>query len=205
MATSSDSSAAISSSRCRSHARIESFRVASLPRCPLIAHHARNSRAQPQAPYWSTLSAVAWTHSPLPERDRASGMGSRAHVVGLAGFEPGEKSMSAGTSALPVLRWVGLLWMVVWLPAYIRIWGWTNLLHLCDIAVMRGCAGLWGCSSLPVCSHAGCWRGAGSVWVIDVGWRLVTGRLLVGGTGYMWVARFPVRARLLSTFLTRLP
>src|SRR6266704_3490117 len=58
MATSSDSSAAISSSRCRSHARIESLRAASPPRCPLIAHHARNSWAQRQAPYWCRHAKV---------------------------------------------------------------------------------------------------------------------------------------------------
>ncbi len=51
--------------------------------------------------------------------------------------------MTTGTNAFPVLRWVGLLWTVVWLPTYIRVWGWANLLHLCDIAVILGCAGLW--------------------------------------------------------------
>src|SRR5260370_41603701 len=64
------------------------------------------------------------------------------------------KRMTTGTNAFPVLRWVGLLWTVVWLPAYIRFWGWANLLHLCDIAVILGCAGLWWGSSLLISSQA---------------------------------------------------
>jgi len=51
--------------------------------------------------------------------------------------------MITGANAFPVLRWVGLLWTIVWLPAYIRFWGWANLLHLCDIAVFFICAGFW--------------------------------------------------------------
>src|SRR6266704_2422817 len=47
------------------------------------------------------------------------------------------RRMSTGTNAFPVLRWVGLFWTVVWLPAYIRFWGWANLLHLCDIAQVQ--------------------------------------------------------------------
>src|SRR6266436_4556069 len=45
--------------------------------------------------------------------------------------------MSASTVAFPVLRWVSLLWIAVWLPAYVRVWGWPNLLHLRDIAEMQ--------------------------------------------------------------------
>jgi hypothetical protein len=42
-----------------------------------------------------------------------------------------------------VLRWFGLVWMVVWLPAYFRVWGWANLLHLCDVAVILTFVGIW--------------------------------------------------------------
>ena len=123
----------------------------------------------------------------------------------LCRIQDGGRQITAGTNALPVLRWVGLLWMAVWLPAYIRIWGWTNLLHLCDIAVILGCAGLWWGSSLLVSSQAVSSLAAGILWAIDVGWRLVTGRFLVGGTEYMWDTRFPAWARLLSTFHVGLP
>jgi hypothetical protein len=113
--------------------------------------------------------------------------------------------MNAGTNAFPILRWGGLLWMVVWLPAYMRVWGWANLFHLCDIAVILGCAGLWWGSSLLISSQAVSSLTAGIFWAIDVGWRLTTGRFLIGGTGYMWDARYPVWVRLLSTFHIGLP
>ncbi len=113
--------------------------------------------------------------------------------------------MSAGPNVFPVLRWVSLLWMVVWLPAYVRVWGWANLLHFCDVAVILGCAGLWWGSSLLISSQAVSSLTAGILWSIDVGWRLVTGRFLVGGIDYMWDTRFPVWVRLLSTFHIGLP
>jgi hypothetical protein len=45
----------------------------------------------------------------------------------------------------------------------------------------------------------------GIFWALDVGWRLTTGRFLVGGTGYMWDTRYPVWVRLLSSFHIGLP
>ncbi len=90
--------------------------------------------------------------------------------------------MSDGAAAFPVLRWVGLLWVVVWLPAYMRVWGWANLLHLCDVAVILACAGLWWGSSLLISSQAVGMLIPGIAWGLDVGWRLFTGRFLLGGT-----------------------
>jgi hypothetical protein len=113
--------------------------------------------------------------------------------------------MTTGANAFPVLRWVALLWTLVWLPAYIRFWGWANLLHLCDVAVILACAGLWWGSSLLISSQAVSSLGAGIFWATDIGWRLVTGRFLVGGTDYMWDTRVPLWARLLSTFHIGLP
>jgi len=115
------------------------------------------------------------------------------------------RPLTTGAIAFPVLRWVGLLWTVVWLPTYIRVWGWANLLHLCDIAVILGCVGLWWGSSLLISSQAVSLLGAGIFWSIDIGWRLVTGRFLVGGTEYMWDTRVPLWARLLSSFHISLP
>lgn len=113
--------------------------------------------------------------------------------------------MSASTTAFPVLRWVSLFWVAVWLPAYMRAWGWANLLHLCDVAVVLGCAGLWWGSSLLVSSQAVSSLAAGIFWSLDVGWRLATGRLLIGGTDYMWDTRVPLWIRLLSSFHIGLP
>jgi hypothetical protein len=113
--------------------------------------------------------------------------------------------MSPDKHAFPVLRWVALAWIVVWLPAYVHVWGWTNLLHLCDIAVILACAGLWWASPLLISSQAVSLLVAGFLWCLDVGWRLATGGYLVGGTEYMWDARYPLWVRLLSLFHLGLP
>ncbi|HEY6264293.1 MAG TPA: hypothetical protein VIW93_05780 [Candidatus Acidoferrum sp.] len=113
--------------------------------------------------------------------------------------------MSAGANAFPILRWVALSWLVVWLPSYVWAWGWANLLHLCDMAVILGCVGIWWGSSLLISSQAVGSLAAGILWVLDVGWRLTTGRFFVGGTDYMWDARYPLWVRLLSCFHIGLP
>jgi hypothetical protein len=112
---------------------------------------------------------------------------------------------SRGTHPFPVLRWVALAWIAVWLPAYVRVWGWANLLHLCDIAVILACAGLWWGSPLLISSQAVSSLVAGVLWSMDVGWRLATGRYLVGGTEYMWDAHYPLVVRLLSLFHIGMP
>jgi hypothetical protein len=113
--------------------------------------------------------------------------------------------MSPGPLTFPVLRWFSLLWMVVWLPAYFRVWGWANLLHLCDVAVMLTFVGIWWANPLLLSSQAVSSLAAGFFWILDVAWRLTTGRFLVGGTDYMWDAQYPLAVRLLSTFHVALP
>jgi hypothetical protein len=113
--------------------------------------------------------------------------------------------MSPGPHAFPVLRWFSLLWMVVWLPAYFRVWGWANLLHLCDVAVMLSFIGIWWANPLLLSTQAISSLAAGIFWISDVGWRIVTGRFLIGGTEYMWDTRYPLGVRLLSTFHVGLP
>ncbi len=113
--------------------------------------------------------------------------------------------MSPAPPSFPVLRWFSLIWMVVWLPAYFRVWGWANLLHLCDVAVILAFVGIWWADPLLLSSQAVSSVAAGFFWILDVGWRLMTGRFLVGGTDYMWDARYPLWVRLLSTFHVGLP
>ncbi len=113
--------------------------------------------------------------------------------------------MALSPPTFPVLRWVSLLWMVVWLPAYFRYWGWANVLHLCDIAVILSFAGIWWANPLLLSSQAVSSLGPGLFWIMDVGWRAATGRFLVGGTDYMWDARCPLWVRLLSAFHIGLP
>lgn len=90
--------------------------------------------------------------------------------------------------------------MVVWLPAYWRTWGLQNFLHLCDIAVILTCAGLWWSNSLLLSSQAVSSIVADLLWDLDAGWRLLSGHHLVGGTEYMWDAHYALWIRLLSVF-----
>jgi len=113
--------------------------------------------------------------------------------------------MLPGPHTFPVLRSFSLLWMIVWLPAYFHVWGWANLLHLCDVAVILTFVGIWLANPLLLSSQAVSSLAAGVLWTLDVGWRLTTGRFLIGGTDYMWDARFPLWVRLLSTFHIGLP
>jgi len=113
--------------------------------------------------------------------------------------------MSLGSNTFPALRWVSLLWMAVWFPAYFHFWGWANLLHLCDVAVILSFIGIWWANSLMLSSQAVSSLAAGLFWILDVGWRLTTGRSLIGGTDYMWDARYPLWVRLLSSFHVGLP
>ena len=95
--------------------------------------------------------------------------------------------------------------MVVWLPAYFRAWGWANLLHLCDVAVILTFVGIWMANPLLLSSQAVSSLAVGVFWILDVGWRLTTGHSLVGGTDYMWDTRYSLWVRLLSSFHIGLP
>ena len=108
-------------------------------------------------------------------------------------------------AAFPVLRWVAVAWMVVWLPAYVWAWGWGNLLHLCDAAVILTCAGLWLGNARLLSSQAVNALLAGLLWVANVGWRAGTGRFFASGSEYMWDAHYPLWVRLLSFFHVVLP
>jgi len=43
------------------------------------------------------------------------------------------------------------------------------------------------------------------LWDLDLVWRLLTGRHLIGGTEYMWDPKYPLWVRLLSLFHLALP
>jgi hypothetical protein len=100
----------------------------------------------------------------------------------------------------PRLRWAGLLWLSLWVPAYASVWGFSNFLHLCDVAVILTCAGLWSGSALLFSSQAVSSMVIDLLWDIDVASRLLTGRHLLGGTEYLWDASFPLAVRLLTLF-----
>ncbi|HLW81374.1 MAG TPA: hypothetical protein VKS20_04970 [Candidatus Acidoferrales bacterium] len=108
---------------------------------------------------------------------------------------------NSATAKLPAwARWSSLIWLAIWTPAYWRVWGATNFLHVCDIAVILTCIGLFLSNSLLLSSQAVASILTDLLWDVDAGWRLFTGRALTGGTDYMWDAHYPLWVRLLSLF-----
>ena len=103
------------------------------------------------------------------------------------------------------LRWSALLWLVIWVPAYWHTWGAANFLHLCDVAVVLTCIGLWSNSSLLLSSQAVSSLLVDTTWAFDAAWRFFTGHHLIGGTEYLFDAKFPLWVRLLSLFHVVMP
>lgn len=102
--------------------------------------------------------------------------------------------------AFPRMRWVAMAWLLVWGISYAQVWGWGNFLHLCDLAVILTCLGVWRGSSLLISMQAISSIVPALFWDVDFASRLFTGKHLMGGTEYMWDARFPLGVRLLSLF-----
>lgn len=100
----------------------------------------------------------------------------------------------------PVARWLALVWLVLWVPTYVRQWGWSNFVFLCDMAVILTCVGLWFGNALLLSSQAVSAIVINLIWVLDVAWRAAYGKHLLGGTEYMFDSRFPVWIRLISLF-----
>jgi hypothetical protein len=103
------------------------------------------------------------------------------------------------------LRYLALLFLVVWFAAYWHAWGPANFIHLCDIAVILTCIGLYTSNSLLISSQAVSSVLIDIVWTLDVAARLIFGRHLIGGTEYLFDGSTPLWARLLSLFHIVLP
>ena len=93
-----------------------------------------------------------------------------------------------------------MAWLLVWGASYARVWGWANFLHLCDLAVILTCVGLWQGNRLLISTQGVSAILPALFWDVDFAWRLFTERHLIGGTEYMWDVRFPLGVRLLSLF-----
>jgi hypothetical protein len=98
-----------------------------------------------------------------------------------------------------------VVWLAVWIPAYLRTWGAANFLHLCDIAVILVCVGVWTNSTLLISSQAVSSLLVDAAWMLDAGWRLFRGRSLFGGADYLFDAHYPLWVRLLTLFHVVMP
>ena len=113
--------------------------------------------------------------------------------------------MTPSAELHPLLRWGALLWLLVWLPVNLKTWGWQNMMHLCDVGAIIACLGIFFQVPILVSSQAIGSVFVGVLWGIDVGWCLLTGHHVFGGTEYMWDTHYPLWNRLLSTFHLALP
>jgi hypothetical protein len=103
------------------------------------------------------------------------------------------------------IRWSALAWLLVWIPTYWHTWGVANFLHLCDIAVVLTCLGLWSNSPLLLSSQAVSSLLIDTAWAVDAATRFLTGRHWIGGTEYLFDSSFPLWVRLLSLFHVVMP
>lgn len=100
----------------------------------------------------------------------------------------------------PRLRWLGLVWLAVYLPSYAIAYGFTNFLFLCNLGVMLTAAALVWENRLVLSSQAVAAPVIGLAWALDAGWRVAFGQHLFGGTEYMWDPQYPLFTRLLSLY-----
>jgi hypothetical protein len=111
----------------------------------------------------------------------------------------------AASHPFPSLRWAAVVWLCLWIPTYAAFYGFGNFLHLCDVAVLLTCVGLWRGSALLLSMSALTSIVIDLAWDLDLAVRLGTGRHLLGGTEYMWEAKYPLWVRFLSLFHLVLP
>lgn len=112
----------------------------------------------------------------------------------------------ASPAAFPAwLRWLVVIWLVVWIPAYWHTWGAMNFLHFCDIAVILVCIGFLTNSVLLLSSQAVASLLVDLTWMLDAGSRLVRGRGVLGSVDYLFDVSYPLWVRLLTLFHVVMP
>jgi hypothetical protein len=109
-------------------------------------------------------------------------------------------SAAAPPGDMPRWGWLGVLWLLVYLPVYQSAYGTLNFLFLCNIGVLLTALALIARSRLLIASQAVAAPVIALAWTVDAGWKLVTGDFLYGATAYMWDPQYPLPARLLSLY-----
>jgi hypothetical protein len=101
---------------------------------------------------------------------------------------------------LPRLRWLAILWLAVYLPAYTAAYGVGNFFFLCNLGVFLTAAAVIYPSPLLLSSQAVAAMAICLMWMIDAGGRVALGHHPFGFTAYMWDPQYPLFTRLLSTY-----
>ncbi len=103
------------------------------------------------------------------------------------------------------LKIASAAWLVVWFPVYWRTWGGANFIHLCDIAMILTCVGIWTDSALLISSQAVSSLVVDIAWLFDVGSHFFRGRAIFAGTEYLFDPHYALWIRLLTLFHVILP
>ena len=103
------------------------------------------------------------------------------------------------------MRWVSLAWFLVWFMAYWRTWGFGNFAHLCDVAVILTCIGMWTNSALLISSQAVGALIVDIAWALDACWMIFLRHPLFGGNEFLLDPRFPLWVRALTIFHLVMP
>lgn len=108
--------------------------------------------------------------------------------------------MTSREHLFPRLRWLGPVWLAIYVPSYALAYGWANFLFLCNLGVVVTALALWRGSRAWLSAAALAALPIGLVWAVDFLTGIATGELPFGFTAYMWEARHPLFTRALSLY-----
>jgi hypothetical protein len=103
-----------------------------------------------------------------------------------------------------LLKLLYTAFVAVMVPYYWRAYGPRNFLYFCDVAVLVTFVGIWLESSLLISMEAVAILLPQTIWLLDIGARLLGFRLL-GLTDYMFNPKYSLFVRCLSLFHGWLP
>lgn len=103
------------------------------------------------------------------------------------------------------MRCVAFAWFALWFPMYWHTWGAANFIHLCDVAVILTCIGMWASSGLLISSQAVGALIVDIVWAIDAASRIFLRHALFPGNEYLTDPHYPLWIRSLTVFHVVMP
>lgn len=110
------------------------------------------------------------------------------------------KVQPAPTAVPRWLKLAALAWVGAWIPIYLVYYGWTDFLHLSDIAIAITAVGLWTSSRLLLSSQLLSTLLVESIWTVDVVWAALTHHYLIPGVEYLWDRQYPLWLRMMTFY-----